>query len=440
SGTGTVGGTFSSVNYQSDGLFLSFDLDYSADKVELVAERTPYNAVTLASTNQNSIASNLQVAAVGSTGDMREILDQIDQIQTVAAYQSALDQLSPEVYSGNTDANFAVTSAYNSGMAARMGEVRADAGRLGHVVRRRVPYGPSGPTGIDVNEQELITGIWAKPFYTWADQDGIDGHMGFSYDSSGIMAGYDRRYGNILLGISGGYAGSDIDYTGGVSARTDIDTYHLGAYGSYSLGRLYLDSGLSIAVNEGMTERMIRIGTVDRTARGDTEGETYTAFLTAGYNYALKDWIITPKATLQGSRFHQQGFKETWSAGGDGKNVAGMNLKVDSSTSSSFQSILGLSVGRSVDFKGIKLRPEVRAAWMHEYVDTERSVKARFANAPTTSGTFTVEGMKPESDSYGGGVGVTAYLQNKELFFNFDTEVRGDFTSNTISGGMRFEF
>ncbi|MHC4874032.1 MAG: beta strand repeat-containing protein, partial [Planctomycetota bacterium] len=37
SGTGTVGGTFSSVNYQSDGLFLSFDLDYSADKVELVA-------------------------------------------------------------------------------------------------------------------------------------------------------------------------------------------------------------------------------------------------------------------------------------------------------------------------------------------------------------------------------------------------------------------
>ncbi|MCD4689103.1 MAG: autotransporter outer membrane beta-barrel domain-containing protein, partial [Desulfuromonadaceae bacterium] len=81
---------------------------------------------------------------------------------------------------------------------------------------------------------------------------------------------------------------------------------------------------------------------------------------------------------------------------------------------------------------------EFSLEWAHEYGNTDRDVKARFAG---TTGTFTVDGIEPERDSLLVGVGVNLYANEKlTVGVDYNGEFRSDFDAHQLSANLRFNF
>ena len=115
-------------------------------------------------------------------------------------------------------------------------------------------------------------------------------------------------------------------------------------------------------------------------------------------------------------------------------------LKYSDQSGESLRTALGLKAGYDVRAGGVVIRPEVRAAWQHEFGDSSYALESRFANG--AGNTFTVHGPEIGDDSLLVGAGV-AVLWNERTatYVYYDGEVfRTNYSSNNVSGGVRVAF
>jgi outer membrane autotransporter protein len=246
--------------------------------------------------------------------------------------------------------------------------------------------------------------------------------MGYEWDTYGGVVGIDKTFGNALVGLSFGYSDTDVDadrYT-----ETDIDTYNLGIYGTYSMGALWLDGGFSYAWGDIESDR--KVAFLSRTASSDAESDTWTLYGGLGYDYVTGNWTITPSLMLKYSDYDQDDYTE--------KGAAGANLHVNDFSQDSFTSTLGVDVAYQIQ-QNLKLN--FRAAWVHEYCDNQSVIKANFANAQT----FKTKGLDPADNSGIFGVGLEGELQQGvTAYVDYDYEVKSDFDAHNVTAGMRFDF
>lgn len=80
----------------------------------------------------------------------------------------------------------------------------------------------------------------------------------------------------------------------------------------------------------------------------------------------------------------------------------------------------------------------MRAQWQHEYLDASRSIGAGFL----PGGSFTAFGPKVDRDSLLLDAGVTVQLNPRLGVYAFYTGDlgRGDFSSQSVNGGVRVNF
>jgi len=88
----------------------------------------------------------------------------------------------------------------------------------------------------------------------------------------------------------------------------------------------------------------------------------------------------------------------------------------------------------------ILVRPELRAAWQHEYGNSAYSIAASFANGAGTS--FTVSGPKIGRDSLLLGAGVAILWSDRiSTYIYYDGDLsRTNYDSNNVSAGVRITF
>jgi outer membrane autotransporter protein len=88
----------------------------------------------------------------------------------------------------------------------------------------------------------------------------------------------------------------------------------------------------------------------------------------------------------------------------------------------------------------ILVRPELRAAWQHEFGDTANSIVASFANGAGSS--FTVDGPAIGRDSLLIGAGAAVLLNDRvSVYAYYDGELaRTNYSSNNVSAGVRVSF
>jgi outer membrane autotransporter protein len=87
--------------------------------------------------------------------------------------------------------------------------------------------------------------------------------------------------------------------------------------------------------------------------------------------------------------------------------------------------------------KDVKVTPEVRGRWAHEFSDEDYLVNARFEGS--TTGSFRVEGDKPDRDSGLLGLGFTAAIaKNFNISADYDADVSGDRTVQALRAGVAF--
>ena len=86
------------------------------------------------------------------------------------------------------------------------------------------------------------------------------------------------------------------------------------------------------------------------------------------------------------------------------------------------------------------VKPEIRAAWQHEFGDTDYAIVARFANGAGNS--FTVNGPAIGRDSLLLGAGVAVLFNDRvSMYAYYDGELaRTNYSSNNVTAGLRFTF
>lgn len=136
---------------------------------------------------------------------------------------------------------------------------------------------------------------WVKGLGTFSNYEGDENNVGFRDKTYGIVTGYDREFGERLLGgLYGGYVRTDINTDRDIS-DTDADTLFLGAYGSTAMGRFYLSADLMLGTVGATTTRTEG----ETLAKGEYRATVFGASAEVGY--ALVSWDngkIRPSVSL----------------------------------------------------------------------------------------------------------------------------------------------
>jgi outer membrane autotransporter protein len=259
------------------------------------------------------------------------------------------------------------------------------------------------------------------------DMERDSSNQGFEFDSYGVSFGFDNQLNeNLVLGVGLGYAESDVDFdTAGQS--TDMDSYHVGVYTTYSTDKFYLDGALHYADNSYDSQRL-EMGTGLK-ALSDTDANEWGAFLGAGYTVVETDTLyFTPTISVAGAHAKVDGFAE---------KGALMNQVISGYDADSLATTVGFRFGGKLGAQG-NIRPEFRLGWAHEFGDTERDIVGSLAGSDSS---FVITGRELEKNSVMMGLGLDARLNEKlAVYVDYDGEYQDDFDSHALSVGLRYFF
>ena len=295
-------------------------------------------------------------------------------------------------------------------------------------------FGVAGPTGNEGKEskkmfvpaEENRWGAFLTGVGEWVDVDGDGNARGYDVTTGGFTLGLDYKVtSNFAVGISAGYAGTGADLTN--NGRVFVNGGKLGVYATYFDGGFYVDG----AVNGGYNSYDTRRNSLAGTARGDTDGGELNALIGSGYDWKVGALSIGPTASFQYTYVGIDSFTERGS-------LAPLTFR--SQGSESLRSALGFKASYDWQIGGVVIKPEIRAAWQHEYGDDATKLDASFNNGG--GNLFTVQGPEVGRDSMLVGAGVAVLFNERtSTYVYYDGEFfRDNYEAHNVSGGVRLAF
>lgn len=390
---------------------------------------------SLFSPNQEAVLAVLVAAAPGATGQFS------DDLQSLAAlddgpFAEALDQLSPEVYAGLRDAGQYLARIHASTIQQRLGTLQNNrtAGLQGKLMYASTAEVMTdvGPMTLVASQEQGRSGIWVRPYYMGAEQNRSHRHFGFDYDAWGVSIGADYQVAdNAYIGLMLGLADGRLKYSR-VGAKTEIDSYYGGLYGSLQRGHLFWHGQFSWMRHDYETSRSLDFIDPARAAKSEHSADQFNLAIGVDYlGMQVGGWNLIPVAAVQAAYYDEDGFTE--------RGADDFNLVAKGVDEFFIATRLGARVNRAIETATLTLIPELSLQWGHEFGDRDRQVKARFAGAEEN--TFVVKGVEPKRDSLLLGAGVAAMLgERTAVFAKYNGEFRGNLMVWDASLGVRTRF
>jgi outer membrane autotransporter protein len=222
----------------------------------------------------------------------------------------------------------------------------------------------------------------------------------------------------------------------------DLSGYALAAYVSYTHGGFYADLMYQFAAFDHDIARNTFFG---ETARAEPDSQTHTVALNVGYNLETHGVTTGPYAGLQYSNGDIDAYTEH---GGGTKNV-----HVEQQGFDSLVLQLGWQISKTFQIHKVKVTPQVRLGWRHEFLDESDSVRVGLVESPFQIGdgrNFQRVGRfdaasntrTPNADALELGVGVLLELSDRtRLVLDYEARVfQGDSVQHSVSlmGAVRF--
>jgi autotransporter-associated beta strand protein len=296
--------------------------------------------------------------------------------------------------------------------------------------------GSAGPTGNEGKASKEIKAVappdqrWGA-FLTgvgeWVDGGSDYNARGYGLTTGGFTLGVDYKVcPNFAVGIAAGYAGTGIDLTDDGSIL--VNGGKLGLYATTFVGGWYADAAVTGGYNGYDTKRAALQGT----ARGSTHGGELNVLVGTGYDWKLGALQIGPTATFNYTLAGIDGYTERGS-------LAPLNIA--SRNAESVRSALGFKASYDWKLGGVVVKPEIRAAWQHEYGDSSYGIDGSFANG-AVGGHFLVNGPEIGRDSLLLGAGFAVQLNERAAtYLYYDGELgRTRYDRHAVSGGIRIAF
>lgn len=215
--------------------------------------------------------------------------------------------------------------------------------------------------------------VFAAGDYSSSDSDPIGDMPGIDSEtlsgSAGVEYFVDENF-NAGFGATFFDGSADLD-----NDLADIDTtgVALAPYVTYVRGPLYADLLYSLGLFQTDIERPTGTG---HTAKGEPDSTVHTVELNAGWNVPVKDFVVGPLAGIEYRHGIIDSFEED--------NGGSASLWYDEQTWDSMISRVGAQASYLMTVKGVKIVPQLRAGWEHEYLDDSEEVRLGLVESPIT--------------------------------------------------------
>lgn len=131
--------------------------------------------------------------------------------------------------------------------------------------------------------------VWGKAIASWGSTDATAVSHAVERTTGGLVAGADMGFGTpYRLGVAAGYFSSDVS-VGSLGSSGNVESVHLGVYGSASFGALNLRGGVAYAHHEVDMTRSIRFTGFSGTNRSESSVDSLQVFGEIGYMIPLND-------------------------------------------------------------------------------------------------------------------------------------------------------
>jgi outer membrane autotransporter protein len=406
------------------------------------------NSVQLEGTQESftEVACNPNTVAVGgalnsAVGDPRASgLIGFLNTQPVSKICGDLELISPEESAAIFNIGVSLANVQTVNLARRMEDIRAGSSGFsarGFSIDSRVPDfspGLAGPTGPEGKSGPSVLqptpqnrwGVFVTGLGEFTSVDDTSIAPGYNFSTGGLTFGVDYRVSpNFAIGLTGGYAHTNADLVN--NGGLDVNGGTIGAYATGFAGGFYVDAAAFGVFNGYDSHRTALLGT----ASGNTDGQDFNALVEAGYDWKRGGLTIGPLASFQYTYVGLDSFTEHGS-------LAPLNF--NNQNAESTRTALGAKASYDWHVGHVVVKPELRAAWQHEFGDTDYSIVSRFASGAGNS--FTVNGPAIGRDSLLIGAGAAVLLNDRvSVYAYYDGELaRTNYSSNNVSAGVRVNF
>ena len=287
-------------------------------------------------------------------------------------------------------------------------------------------------------------GLFVNGKVSFGDKDETENEPGFDFDTIGVTAGVDYRFGQgLVLGAAVGYARLESDFDAD-RGSLDIDSWSGSLFGTYFVAdRFYVDGVLSYGRNDYESVRHVMytdvLGTVDVTAEGDTDGLQLSGGLATGFDFNRGAWTFGPHLGLY---YFDADVDELAESG-----AGGLDLVIGEQNAQSFTANAGGHLSFVYTAGWGVLVPHLRVDWVHEFQDSRELVGIRIANDPFSTDpsnptpTIRLETDSPDPDYFVWSTGVSAqFINGLSGFVSYRTTAAfDDLTLHEVTYGLRFE-
>ncbi|MEM8590309.1 MAG: autotransporter domain-containing protein [Pseudomonadota bacterium] len=290
-------------------------------------------------------------------------------------------------------------------------------------INRRLggPFYSLGRPGMDGPQN----GAWIAGYGGWNDIDATGNTDAASNDYGGVIAGFDRAFGETWrLGIFGAYGSTDVDQSGRASSA-DVDSFSAGLYGQANVDALFINLGGVFSWHDVDTSRAVPVRSAVQNLTANYDANSWQLFAEAGYRFAWDGTTLEPFGGVSYLQLDRDGFTE---AGGSAA------LRASANTEETTFTTLGVRVGQEVTDT---FRVQGTAAWRHTFGDVDPTADFTLAG----SDPFTVAGAPIAEDALLVEAAVELDLAtNVTLGVGYGGRFGDGTTANQVQGYLRLAF
>ena len=261
--------------------------------------------------------------------------------------------------------------------------------------------------------KDYTHGVWVRAVAGFGDFD-LSGNTSADTDNAGVIFGYDVQIAKTLTaGLFGLYYDAEVNQDG-PDATTAITGWQGGAYARVEVENWYADFVGSYGFDEYASQRSLFIGSLNRLANADFDGESANLYGEIGY-------ATRGKITLE--PFFGLGWSSNWRNSYAETGAGALGLQVDEETTDSLRSVLGMRARFGfLAFGARESIVEFRGAWAHEFDDPSAFTASFLGDASNTR--FRISADDSVTDSAVLGTSVVARLGTRaEAFVDFNAEI-----------------
>ena len=363
---------------------------------------------------------------------------------------TSLQEVTAAELNASTTNSVSFSRAQRTNIAGRLGALRSGAAG-GALAQNLAPGGLSlASTGGASGDEAGRLGIFLNGGYGSGNKDLTADEAAYDFNHTSVTAGLDYRFTDSFVGGAAiGYNKSSSDYKGGGSLDDDGVTgslfaswygpkYYLDFIAGY--GSLDFDSSRHVAYTVTVDAPSPVAGTddINFNARGSTSGDTFSAGLSAGYDFGSGAFRWGPTAAVSYVKANVDGYAEK---GGDHPEL---NLLYKDQSAKSLQLQIGLDFSYTASVSWGVIAPYAKAAYVAETEDNRDSFFIWYVNDPfkTEVTRATVRSDKPDSSFFTWTVGLSSTFANGfSGFIDYQSVASLESISyGEATLGLRYEF